>query len=104
MSAIMIYCTCPDIETADQISRSLVMQGDAACVNLMNNVSSVYKWEGKIEQSNEVLLMIKTVSEKFESAKKLIMSKHPYKLPEIIAVDITNGLPEYLDWINQCTN
>ena len=103
MSAIMIYCTCPDIETADRISRQLIRQHMAACVNQVTGVTSIYEWEGKIQQSNEVMIIIKSTEKRFDSIKKLVSEEHPYELPELIAVPITQGLPDYLEWINQCT-
>jgi len=103
MSAIIIYCTCPDIEIADKISRSLIRQHMAACVNQINGVTSIYEWNGKIEHGNEVLLLIKSTMARFDAIETLIRQEHPYELPELVAVPITKGMPEYLDWITQCT-
>ena len=102
-SAIIIYCTCPDIETASRISRLIISQHMAACVNQVQGVTSIYEWEGKIEQENEVLLIIKTTDERFKSIQQLVSEEHPYELPELIAVPVTHGLPDYLEWITQCT-
>ena len=103
MPGHIIYCTCPDIETAEKISRRLVSERLAACVNIVPGVASIYEWQGKIEQTDEVLLIIKTVAERFIALSRLVKDMHPYELPELIAVSITDGLPEYLDWIQQCT-
>lgn len=103
MSAILIYCSCPDIETAEKISRQLIQQHCAACVSILPGLTSIYEWDGKIEQSNEVLLMIKSTAKRFEPIKDMILLEHPYELPEIIAVPIEHGLQDYLDWISQCT-
>jgi periplasmic divalent cation tolerance protein len=103
MSGIIIYCTCPDIATAEKISRQLVNDKLAACVNLLPGITSIYEWQGKIEQSSEVLLVIKSMAERFAEISTLIEDIHPYELPELIAVSITDGLPGYLDWIKQCT-
>ncbi|MGD2119820.1 MAG: divalent-cation tolerance protein CutA [Chromatiales bacterium] len=103
MSGIIIYCTCPDIATAEKISRQLVEAKLAACVNMLPGVTSIYAWQGKIEQSAEVLLLIKSVQERFVQISALIEDIHPYELPELIAVSIMDGLPGYLDWIKQCT-
>lgn len=103
MSAIIIYCTCPNIETADRISRLIIRNHMAACVNQIKGVTSIYEWEGKIEQENEVLLIIKTTEKRFEAIKQLVSEEHPYELPELIAVPVTQGLPDYLEWITQCT-
>ena len=103
MSAIIIYCTCPDIETADRISRLAIRQHMAACVNQLPGITSVYEWDGKIQQNQEVLLIIKSTQERFDAIQNLIREEHPYELPELIAVPITQGLPDYLEWIKQCT-
>ncbi len=75
----------------------------AACVNQIPGITSIYEWEGKIEENNEVLLLIKSTEERFDSIKRLVLDQHPYELPELIAVPVTRGLPDYLDWIKQCT-
>jgi len=103
MSIIIIHCTCPNIVTAEQISRLLVSQKLAACVNQVPNVTSVYEWQGKIKQDNEVLLLIKTETKKFTAVSEAIREVHPYELPELIAVSVTQGEPNYLEWIKQCT-
>lgn len=103
MSGIIIYCTCPDIVTAEKISRQLVSDNLAACVNMLPAITSIYRWQGKTEQASEVLLLIKTTAERFAAISTVIEDIHPYELPELIAVSITDGLPGYLDWIKQCT-
>ena len=75
----------------------------AACVNQVQGITSIYEWDGKIQQDNEVLLIIKSTEKRFKSIEKLVRQEHPYELPELIAVPITQGLPDYLEWINQCT-
>jgi len=102
-SAILILCTCPDQETAEQIANALVTQGLAACVNLMPSVTSVYRWEGKVETANEILLLIKTSVQCYTKVEQTILSLHPYELPEIIAVPVELGLTGYLNWIEKCT-
>jgi periplasmic divalent cation tolerance protein len=103
MTPSIIYCTCPDMETASRISRLLISQHMAACVNQVPGITSIYEWEGKIEENNEVLLLIKSTEERFDSIKTLVIEEHPYELPELIAVPVSRGLPDYLDWIKQCT-
>lgn len=103
MTPAIIYCTCPDIETANKISRLLISQHMAACVNQVPGITSVYEWEGKIEENNEVLLLIKSTEERFASIERLVTEEHPYELPELIAVPVSKGLADYLDWIKQCT-
>lgn len=103
MTPTIIYCTCPDIESANKISRLLISQHMAACVNQVPGITSIYEWEGKIEENNEVLLLIKSTEERFDLIERLVTEEHPYELPELIAVPVTKGLADYLDWIKQCT-
>jgi len=102
--ALLVLSTCPDKNCAEQIARSLVDQGLAACVNISAQITSVYRWRGETESAEEVLLLIKTCARRYAQLQQALCSLHPYELPEIIAVPVTQGLPEYLDWVDQCTN
>ncbi len=101
---LLILSTCPDKNCAEKIARNLVDKGLAACVNISPQVTSVYSWQGKTESAEEVLLLIKTSARRYAQVQQAVRSLHPYELPEIIAVPVTQGLPEYLDWVDQCTN
>jgi len=96
----IVFCTCPDSATAAAIADSIVVEQLAACVNIIDNVQSVYLWQGKKETSQECLLIIKTRSELYPKLEQHIKSIHPYELPEIIMVRIDKGLPPYLAWID----
>lgn len=98
---MVVLNTCPDQETAGSIAGQLVQNGLAACVNMVPAIKSVYQWQGKIEQDDEVLLIIKTRQDKFSQLEALIQQHHPYELPEIVAVPINTGLTGYLNWIDQ---
>ncbi|MCB1830637.1 MAG: divalent-cation tolerance protein CutA [Chromatiaceae bacterium] len=100
---LLVYCTCPDLNSAESISRQLIEQGAAACVNRLPGVFSTYMWQGNPETSEEILLLIKSCSERYPEVEKIIVSLHPYELPEIIAVSVDRGLPDYLHWVKQCT-
>lgn len=100
---LLVYCTCPDSASAETISRQLVERGAAACVNALPGVSSTYLWRGTIETSDEILLLIKSSNDQYPELERIIVSLHPYELPEIIAVSVDRGLPGYLDWVKQCT-
>jgi periplasmic divalent cation tolerance protein len=100
---LLILCTAPDRETALKLSRSLLEQRLAACVNLTSPVTSVYHWQGQLEQSEEILLLIKTTREQYEYVETALRAEHPYELPEIIAVPVEHGLGDYLDWVERCT-
>lgn len=102
--AIAILSTCPDQASAQSIASHLVENRLAACVNIINNVVSVYQWEGKTEQSQEVCLLIKTLAHQYQFVEKAILELHPYELPEIISVTINTGSNSYLNWIEQNVN
>ena len=98
-NTILIYNTVPNEETAQKIAEELVGKKLAACVSMVPGLKSVYRWEGKVEQANEICLMIKTTSDRLEELQANLLALHPYTVPEIIAVPITGGLPTYLQWI-----
>lgn len=98
----IILCTCPEQKTAKDIAEQLISSQLAACVNIAPGISSIYQWQGKIEYSQEHLLIIKSHSSKYQNIENKIKQMHPYELPEIIAVPIELGLPEYLQWIDTC--
>lgn len=97
----IVLTTCPDVQAAGRIARALVEENLAACVNILPPMRSVYRWKGKIEETSEQLLIIKIASARFPAVMDRIRALHPYELPEIIALPITDGLPEYLAWLNQ---
>ncbi len=101
--ALLVITTMPDSAAAERLSRSLVEQGLAACVNIGAPVTSIYRWDGEMQQGSEVMLTIKTTQERYPALERAITEGHPYELPELIAVPITNGLPGYLAWIEECT-
>jgi periplasmic divalent cation tolerance protein len=96
---VIVYCTVPDTDTGERIAAHLVEYRLAACVSLIPGVTSVYRWQGRVETQTEALLMIKTRRADYARLETAIRSQHPYELPEIIAVPVSNGLTEYLDWV-----
>ena len=92
-------CTCGDTDTAMQLARRLVQQHLAACVNLVPGIQSVYEWEGVLETTGETLMVIKTAAAQLPALKVLINEEHPYDVPELITLAITDGLPDYLGWL-----
>lgn len=96
----IVITTCPDEATAERIARALVEEGLAACVSILPPMRSIYKWKGKIEDATEQQLIIKSNRDRFPSIMERIRSLHPYELPEIIAVPIADGLPDYLRWLH----
>ncbi len=104
MSYQLILSTCPDQATAEKLAKQLVTEKLAACINIMPNLTSIYQWQGSIETASECLLMIKTKKDQYQAIENWIKANHPYELPEIVAVSIEHGLPEYLQWINTCVS
>ena len=100
---LLTLCTVPNRETALRIAEQLLNQGVAACINITSPITSVYRWEGKLETNDELLLLIKTTQAKYQALETQIRSLHPYELPEIIAVPVEQGLNDYLNWVEQCT-
>ena len=97
----LILCTCPDSVVAKHIAHCLVKEKLAACVNLIPGITSVYPWQGNVESSSEVQLLIKTTAEMFEPLSLKINELHPYEVPEIIALNIQQGDKHYLNWISE---
>ena len=95
-------CTCPDKDTAEKIAHLLVNDKLAACVNILPGMTSVYRWHEQVESAQEHLLLIKANKSSYQAIETAIKKHHPYELPEIIAVAVENGLPEYLHWIDSC--
>lgn len=96
----IVLCTVPDRDTAERIATALVTERLAACVNIIPAMTSVYRWQDKIETADELLLLIKSAAELQQTLQDKIMTLHPYELPEIITVSIEDGLPGYLDWLS----
>jgi len=98
----LILCTFPDKKSAGNCARLLVEKKLAACVNILPGLTSIYAWEDKIESVHEHLLLIKSNNNNYQAIENTLFKHHPYEVPEIIAVSIERGLPEYLDWIDTC--
>ncbi len=100
MALTLVISTTDSIELAQNIAAALVEAGEAACVNVIPGIRSVYRWEGKLCSEVEFLMLIKTSDERFEAVRRRIRQLHTYQLPEIIAVPIVDGDREYLDWLS----
>lgn len=100
----LILCTCPDQATSEKIAKQLVEGRLAACVNILPRLTSVYTWQDRLETAEEHLLLIKSTKERYPAIEQAINNLHPYDLPEIIALPIARGLPDYLKWIDACVS
>lgn len=104
MSEILLVVTnLPDRVIAERIADTLVSEGMAACINILPPCTSVYRWEGKLNHTDEVPLLIKTTRAAYPRLQNRLQELHPYELPELIAVPVTTGLPAYLAWVEQET-
>ena len=96
---LLIFTTLPDETSAQLLATALVTERLAACVNVLAPCRSTYRWQDAIERAQEVPLLIKSTAECYAALETAIRARHPYELPEIIAVPIAHGLPEYLGWV-----
>lgn len=101
--AIVVLVTCGSEEEAAKIANSLVEERLAACVNMISPVRSIYRWEGKIWDEKEWMLIIKTQKKRFEELEKKVKSLHSYSVPEIIALPVVEGFASYLKWLEETT-
>jgi periplasmic divalent cation tolerance protein len=97
---LIAFCTFPDVELAVNVTKELVESRLAACGNILPKVQSIYRWEGKVESSDEVLSIFKLDRSRYSEFEEKIRSMHPYEVPEIIAFPVSKGLPAYLDWVS----
>lgn len=95
------FVTTPNANSAKELARKLVEHKLAACVNIIPGLTSVYEWEGAINQDLEILLMIKTRTSRVDELIKFVRGNHPYSVAEVITVPIENGNPPYLDWLGK---
>src|ERR1700736_6158709 len=99
MAVLLALSTFPDRETAQQISNQLVAEKFASCANILPAVESIYRWKERIETGNETLVFFKLSEDRQKMFQEKLRSLHPYEVPEIIFIPISNGLPEYLRWV-----
>ena len=104
MNNYRIYLTTVQSKKdAKQIAEALLKYKAAACINIVEKMTSVYMWKDKICADDECLLIIKSRAELYEKIKKIVLTLHKYDLPEFVEIPITNGYEEYLDWIDEST-
>jgi len=96
---VIVLTNLPDKEAAMRLARELVERRLAACVNVLAECTSVYRWKGAVENATEVPVLIKTRAGRYPEVEAVIRELHPYELPEIVAVPVRHGLDEYLEWV-----
>ena len=99
----LVLSTFPSADEARQIGTQLVEMQAAACVNVIPSIESIYRWDGEVRNTTEVLALIKTTVNNLPELRSRIDELHPYDVPEIIAVPISDGAPAYLSWISEMT-
>jgi periplasmic divalent cation tolerance protein len=96
---LLAFSTFPDVETARRIARQLVTENFVACANIVPAIESIYRWQGKVEEGNETLVLFKTTAGRSAAFQEKLKSLHPYDVPEIICARIAEGSSEYLRWV-----
>lgn len=100
----MVLVTAPSQEVAGELARQVVEERLAACVNVIGGVRSVFRWEGAIDEAEEVLLLLKTRADRVDALRDRVVSLHPYEVPEFVVLPIAQGLEPYLGWIRAETD
>lgn len=100
---LLVFTNLPDEAAAQGLAQHLVESRLAACVNVLTPCQSIYRWEGAVKQASEVPLIIKTTVQRYPELEAVLRARHPYELPEIIAVPLARALPAYLDWVAAAT-
>jgi periplasmic divalent cation tolerance protein len=96
---VIVFVTARTASEAKKLGKTMVSEQLAACVTILGTCKSLYRWNGKIQENSESLMMIKTTARCYQGLQKRIKGLHSYAVPEIVAISITKGLPDYLDWI-----
>jgi periplasmic divalent cation tolerance protein len=99
VDALVVLVTAPSAEKAAELARALVEERLAACGNVVPGLRSIYRWEGKVQDEPEALLILKTTRGRFEALRERVLALHPYQVPEVIALSVEAGSAAYLGWI-----
>jgi periplasmic divalent cation tolerance protein len=100
MSMLVVMSTFPSADKAAEIARALVDAKLAACVNVLPTVRSIYRWQGAVSDDSEALAIIKTTAERYDAMAAMLVSLHPYEVPEIVALPVATGHAPYLAWLD----
>ena len=96
---IMVFMTAASVDEANRLADTLVDRRLAACVQIMQEMNSVFRWQGKVETQREVLLIVKTLNSKFPEIEREVVKLHSYETPEIVAIPLSAGSGPYLEWL-----
>ncbi len=99
--ALVVLVTGPDRDTMERLARTLVEERLAACVNLLGGLRSIYRWEGSVEEADEVLAIVKTTRGGLNALAERVRELHPYDVPEVLALPVEGGSEAYLDWVSE---
>lgn len=99
----LIFCTCPDMASAERLAAILVGERLAACVSIVPGLISVYQWQGRTTRDTEVMLVIKTTTARVAELSARIEQEHPYDTPEVVCLPVVAGAEPYLEWVRTCT-
>lgn len=101
MRRLVVLSTVPRAEDAEFLARELVERRLAACVNILPPVTSIYRWRGDVERTEEVLMVVKTTEDRFEAVREAIVKGHPYDVPEVLGLEVKAGHAPYLAWLDE---
>jgi periplasmic divalent cation tolerance protein len=96
---LVVYVTTPDAAVAERLARALVEEELAACCSIVPGVRSIYRWEGRVQDDAELLLVIKTTAPRLDALARRVVALHPYAVPEVVALPVAGGHVPYLDWV-----
>jgi periplasmic divalent cation tolerance protein len=102
--AILVLTMLPNADAAAEVAKTVVNEKLAACANILPAARSIYRWKGKVEDANEVLVLLKTRHEHFDRIRARILELHPYEVPEVLAIPVEQGYYPYLEWLARETS
>ena len=98
-SVLVVLTTAPGVEDATRIGRILIDERLAACANVMPGLTSIFRWEGDVQEEAEVLVLLKTTEERLEELRARLVEVHPYDVPEVLALPVVGGEERYMSWV-----